>query len=141
MITSGGPEKLLSKEDADRVFGFTKPEWDAAAPTFIVPGWDIRFAKQDTGVHVIGFDPSTGFGFSLQPLYENDTGPPRMIIIGNYFPSGQFPPITPELKSDMETVANNALAPAYKVNANTTTMTMSMGTYDVIEFMVTKAVC
>lgn len=141
MIASGGPEKLLRKEDADRVFGFTKPEWDSAAPTFIAPGWDIRFAKHDTGVHVIGFDPGTGFGFSLQPLYEKNTGPPRMIIVSNYFPSGQFPSITPELKRDMERVANDALAPTYNVKANATTMTLSTGTYDVIEFMVTKALC
>jgi hypothetical protein len=141
MVTSRVPEKLLSKEDAGRIFAFTKAEWDTAAPTFIPGDWDISFAKHNTGLHVIGFDRSTGFGFSLQPLYENDTGPPRMIIIGNYFPSGALPSMTPEQKRDMEIVAIDALAPVYKVKANTTTKAMSAGNYDVVEFMVTIAVC
>jgi hypothetical protein len=139
MVATGGRQKLLSKQDTDRIFAFTKAEWDATAQTFIAPGWDVRFAKHHTGVHVIGFDPSTGFGFSLQPLYKSDIGPPTMIIIGNYFPSGQSPPITPERKIDMETVAIHALGPTYKVKANTTTVAMSSGNYDVIEFMVTIA--
>ena len=139
MIVNGRPDKLLKKEDAARVFALTKPQWDAAALTFIAPGWDVRFAKHDTGVHVIGFDPTTGCGFSLQPLYKSDIGPPAMIIIGNYFPSGQFPPITPERKIDMETIAIHALGPTYKVKTNTTTVAISAGNYDVIEFMVTNA--
>lgn len=141
MITAGRPEKLLSKEDIGRVFALTKREWNAAALTFIAPGWDVRFAKHGTGLHVIAFDPGTGFGLSLQPLYEKDTGQPRMLIIGNYFPSGQLPPMTLELKNDMEAAASNTLAPVYKVKANTTTMAMSAGNYDVIEFMVTIAIC
>ena len=141
MITSRVPEKLLSKHDAGRIFAFTKAEWDAAAPTFIPRDWDISFAKHNTGVHVLGFDRSTGFGFSLQPLFDNKTGPPRMIIIGNYFPSGVLPSMTSELKRNMEIVANKALAPVFKVKAHTTAKAMSVGNYDVVEFMVTIAVC
>jgi hypothetical protein len=59
-----------------------------------------------------------------------------MIVVGNYFPSGQFPPITPELKIDMETIAIHTLGPTYKVAANTTSVALSTGNYDVIEFMV-----
>ena len=139
MKSSGGRQQLISKEDADRIFAFTKSEWDATAQTFIAPGWDMRFAKHDTGVHVIGFEPATGFGFSLQPLYKSDIGPPVMIIVGNYFPSGQFSPIAPELITDMETVAIHTLGPAYKVKVNTTTVTMSVGNYHVIEFMLQAA--
>jgi hypothetical protein len=135
MVTNGGPGKLLSKEDADRVFGFTKPEWDAAAPTFIAPGWDIRFAKHDTGLHVIGSDPSSGFGFSLQPLFQNNTDPPRMVIIGNHFSKEQFPMITAKSKKDMESAAQNALGATYNVKATSTTVEK----FDVIELMVTKA--
>jgi hypothetical protein len=60
MMAKGASEKVISKEDAARIFGFTKNEWDFAAPTFITPALDIRFAKHETGVHVIGFDPDTG---------------------------------------------------------------------------------
>jgi hypothetical protein len=87
----------------------------AKATTFIAPDWHILFGRHESGLQVMGFDPSTGFGFSLQPLYSNDTDLPIMVIIGNYFPSRQFPPPTEELKRDMEAAAQKSLGATYRV--------------------------
>ena len=135
MHTNGGRRRLLSKEEADQVFAMTRIKWNSKAVQFIAPGWELRLYKHITGTQVIGYEPATGFGFSLQPLFANDTDPPTMLTIGNYFKSGQLPPMTEQLRKDTEAFAQDALGPTYSVRLNSTIM----GTVDVIEFLVSRS--
>jgi hypothetical protein len=115
MFTNGGQEKLLSKDEADRVFAMTKGEWETNAPRFIPPGWELVSCKNETGLQVIGYEPTTEFGFSLQPFYGNDTDPPTILILGNYFPQGRLLPMTDHLEADIEAAAQQSLGATYLV--------------------------
>src|SRR6516164_298727 len=88
-------KKLLTKPQADAVFSFTKSQWEArAAGSSLVPiDWHIRFSRHDTGLQILGYEPLTGFGFSVPALYANDTDPPIMVIIRNYFLPRKLPPM------------------------------------------------
>lgn len=118
----GAQETIISKKDADYVFSLTRPEWEKQSRKFFAPGWIVRSAKHETGSQIIGFDPSTGIGLSIQPFYQNDHNPPDMVVVGNYFPIGTLPPMTDELKKDMEIAAQRDLGPKYSVRLNSTKM-------------------
>jgi hypothetical protein len=117
-MNNGSCEKLLTKKQADEVFSFTKSQWEARAAgrSFVPIDWHMRFSRHDTGLQIIGYEPLTGFGFSVQPLYANDTGPPIMVIIRNYFLPGKLPQMTEQLQKDLESAAQRSLGPTYKVN-------------------------
>jgi len=116
-MNNGSHEKLLTKPQADEVFSFTKSQWEAraAGSSFVPIDWHIRFSRHDTGLQIIGYEPLTGFGLSVQPLYANDTDPPIMVIIRNYFLPGKFPQMTEQLQKDLEAVAQRSLGPANNV--------------------------
>ena len=115
MFTNRGQEKLLSKVETDRVFAMTKGEWEMNAPGFIAPDWELVSCKHETGLQVIGYEPTTEFGFSLQPFYGNDTDPPTMLIVGNYFQQGRLLAMTDHLEADIEAVAQQSLGATYSV--------------------------
>lgn len=127
-------ETIISKKDADHVFSLTRPEWEKQSKRFFVPGWTVKSAKHETGSQIIGFDPSTGIGLSIQPLYQNDYNPPDLVIVGNYFPIGALPPMTDELKKDMEVAAQKDLSLMYSVRLNYT----KMENIEAIELILTK---
>src|SRR4029453_18260551 len=77
-------ERLPSKQEMDRMFSITKSQWEVQANRLFLQGYTMLYFKHDTGVQVIGYERATSFGFSIQPLYANDTDPPLMITIGNY---------------------------------------------------------
>jgi hypothetical protein len=127
-------ETIISKKDADHVFSLTRPEWEKQSERFFAPGWTVRSAKHKTGSQIIGFDPSTGIGLSIQPLYQNDHNPPDLVIVGNYFSIGALPPMTDELKKGMEGAAKKDLGPTYSVRLNYT----KMENIEAIELILTK---
>jgi hypothetical protein len=79
-------ETIISKKDADFVFGLTKSEWEKNAPKFFAPGWEVRLSKHETGTMVVGYDPANGYGMSVQPMYRNDCDKPEMVIVGTISP-------------------------------------------------------
>jgi hypothetical protein len=126
----------IRKEEIDRLFSLTKAQWEAMASDFFLPGYKVRYAKHKTGFQVIGCEVSTGFTFSLQPLYGNDTDPPVMVVIGNYFPAGRLlPTMTEKLKRDTEAVARQALGASYDVKLTY----RQMGNIEALEFTLSKA--
>ena len=135
-MNNGSHEKLLTKPQADEVFSFTKSQWEArAVGSNLVPiDWHIRFSRHDTGLQIIGYEPLTGFGFSVQPLYANDTDPPIMVIIRNYFLPGKLPPVTEQLQKGIEAVAQRSLGPTYKVKLKCG----RIENFDSLEFTLTK---
>ena len=127
-------ETIISKKDADFVFGLSKPEWEKNAMKFFAPGWVVRASKHDTGTGVAAFNPANGYGMSVQPLYRNDRDKPEMVIVGNYFPMGALPPMTDDLKRSMESDAQKDLGAGYHVRLNYS----KMEKMDVIELFLTR---
>ena len=53
-------ERLVDKQDADRIFAFNKAQWNSYAEQIGYPeGWEIRLAPFDTGMGVGAYDPKT----------------------------------------------------------------------------------
>jgi hypothetical protein len=127
-------ETIISKKDADHVFSLTRPEWEKQSKGFFAPGWTVRSAKHETGSQIMGFDPSTGIGLSVQPFFQDDNNRPDLVIVGNYFPIGTLPPMTDELKKDMEVATQKDLGLTYSVRLNYT----KMEKIEAIELILTK---
>ena len=108
-------DSIIGKKDADFVFSLTRPEWNKSSKRFFAPGWIIRSVEHESSGQVIGFDPSTGMGLSVQSLYANDHDSPLSVIVGNYFPVGILPPMTDEMKREMETAVQKDLEPSYSI--------------------------
>jgi hypothetical protein len=109
------PEQIISRKDADFVFGLRKDEWEKEVEQFFAAGWVMRSFEFDTGKQVSAFDPPTGIGLSIQPLYRSNHDLPDMVIVGNYFPVGVLPPMTDEAQKAMEAAAQKDLGATYNV--------------------------
>jgi len=83
---------------------------------------------------MIGYEPLSGFGFSVQPLYANDTEPPMMVIIRNYFLPGKLPLVTDQLQQGIEAAAQRLLGPTYNVKLKCG----KIGNFHSLEFTLTK---
>ena len=111
-------EEILSKEDTDRIFSLDRAGWEASLDSSAYPEeWVVRFSRHDTGTAIMAFDSTTGFGLTVQPLYESDDGPPTMLVVGSYFPLGSLPPFTDDQKKGIEKDAVEHLGPRYSVSA------------------------
>jgi hypothetical protein len=111
-------DKPLDKAEVDRVFSYNKTQWTEAASLMAAPGWTHRITEHQTGVQVIAFNPSTGCGISIQPLFNDDRRPPQMVIVGSYVPVGMMPPVTEELKAGIKAQAQEEIGPAYSLEMN-----------------------
>ena len=120
-------ETIISKKDADFVFGLTNLEWEKNAPKFFAPGWVVRSSKHETGTGVAAFNPEEWLRNLCSTLYRNDREKPEMVIVGNYFPMGALPPMTDDLKRSMELDAQKDLGAAYHVRINFTKMCQNSG--------------
>jgi hypothetical protein len=110
-------ETIINKADTDFIFTINKQQWEEYAKRMVVPeGWDIRLSPHDPGTAVGGYNERTGVGMSVQPFYQNDTSPPDILIVGNYFPIGTLPRFTDELKQSMEAAAKKDLGVEYDVS-------------------------
>src|SRR5437867_315469 len=60
-------ERIVNKQDADRIFTFNKAQWNAYAEQIGYPqDWKIRLNRLDTGTGVMAYDPKTGVWLSIQ---------------------------------------------------------------------------
>jgi hypothetical protein len=66
------------------------------------------------------FDPNTGMGLSVQPLFYDNTGPPDSLVVGSYYPSGSLQTFTAELRQELEKEVSRDLGPDYLVSASHT---------------------
>ena len=77
-------EGIVSKTDADRIFGFTRAEWTKYANQATHPdGWEVRLNPMDTGVGMMAYDQKSGYGLSVQPLFADDSSPPFLLIVSS----------------------------------------------------------
>ena len=128
-------ETIVNKEDADYIFSLNRAGWEAYAQRMVHPeGWKVRLSPHDTGTGVMAFDPQTGFGLSVQPFYDGNSGPPTILIVGSYYPLGSLPPFTDDFKKSLERDATKDLGPGYSVSASYT----KMPPFEGIELMITK---
>lgn len=133
-------ERIVSKQDTDRIFAFNKPQWDAYAEQIAYPQhWKFRLNRLDTGTAAMGYDPATGFGLSVQPLYSNDTDPPGLLIVGSYYPAGTFREFPESLKSEIERDARADLGTGYDVSVSFQRFSPFGKAVDVVETTITRA--
>ena len=108
-------DTIISKAEVERLFAMRKAEWDAYAPRLADPKWKIRLNESSTGVGVMAFDPSTGFGMSVQPLYTDDKGPPMVLVVGTFYPTGKPPASLSVPQKELERKARRDLGSRYLV--------------------------
>ena len=65
----------------------------------------------------MAFNTMTGYGLSIQPLYQDDHSPPDMLIVGSYYRADTLPPFTEKVKKEIEEAAKKDLGPSYSVTA------------------------
>ena len=130
--------EIISKKHVDLIFSLEKDkweyEWEKECEKFFAPGWTVRSGEHDTGKHVAAYNPSTGIGFSIHPLYTNEQNLPEMVIIASYFPVGVLSPMTEEIQKEMEAVAQQNLGETYRVRL----IYRRLENLESIELMLTK---
>jgi hypothetical protein len=132
-------ETIISKEDADRIFSMTKPQWEGYARKVQYPkDWTIRLSEQETGNVLMAFNTKGAYGLSVQPLYGDDTSPPDLLIVGSYYPVGSLPAFTKKFKNNVEAAALRDLGPSYSVSARYTKLP-PLETFEGIELTVTRS--
>lgn len=129
-------ESIISKADVERIFSMRKAEWEAYAPRIADPKWNVQLKRVDTGTGVMAFEPSTGMGLSIQPLYLDDKDPPTMLIVGSFYPIGRTPGNLAASEREMEQEAQRHLGHVYAVSARYVKLPPS---WEGIELSVTRS--
>jgi hypothetical protein len=135
LICLSAQEKIISKSDADYIFTLKKPQWEeyikqASHPT----GWEVKIFSLDTGSVMGAFDPETGMGLSVQPLFSNNDSLPEMIIVGSWYPKGMIT-ITDEVMRGIENESKKDLGSKYYIKLNC----RKEPKWDIIEIIIMKA--
>jgi hypothetical protein len=138
-VRASGGERIVNKQDTDRVFALNKADWNAAAEQTGHPeGWTVRLSRLETGTGVGSFNAKTGIGLTVQPLYTKDKGPPDVLIVESYYPVGTLREFTDETKRNMEAAAQSDLGDAYAVRLRFRTVE-SPARFDLAEIRITQA--
>lgn len=136
---ANGQERLISRKDADRIFGLRRPLWEAETRQWAAPpGWTVRLVSVPTGTGVVVMDPKTSTGLGVQPLFKNAQGPPDMIVVESYYPAGAFREYSAQTQRDMEAAAGLDLGPAYAISVSFNRMESPPPGFDVIEVTITR---
>jgi hypothetical protein len=120
------------------VFGLNKADWNSAAEQISHPGgWTVRLNRLETGTGFGAFDPKTGMGLSVQPLYMDIKGPPAMLIVTSYYPVGTFRQFSDQAKKNIEAAARSDLGDGYAVRIKFSTVE-SPAPFDLAEITITR---
>lgn len=110
---------LVSKADTTYIFSLNRLEWEAYATRVThPPDWNVSLSPHHTGTAVMAFNPATGSGMSIQPLYRDDENPPEVLIFGSYYPRGTLPVFSSDLQRQTEEQAHEDLGSQYSVVAS-----------------------
>lgn len=138
-LASATDETIVNRQDTDRIFSFDRAQWESYARQITYPpGWKIRLQPVDTGTGIMALDLEENMGLSVQPLFMDEAGPPRMLIVGSYYPGGTFPSFSDDLRKEMEAAARSDLGPAYSVSISFKRMAPFGTESDVVEVMIRK---
>ena len=131
-------ERIVSKQDADRIFGLNRSQWEAEARRMVdSQTWKVLPGGSDQGTGVIATDPKTGVGLAVRPSFR-DAGPPETLVVGSYYPSGTFRRFSDQTRREMEAAAGSDLGKAYSVAVAFSSTTSPAPGYDVVEVIITR---
>ena len=110
---------LVSQAETAYIFSLNRHEWETYATRVEhPPSWNVNLSPNQTGTAVMAFDPATGVGLSVQPLYRGDDNSPESLIFGSYYPLGTLPAFTSNLQRETEEQARDDLGSQYSVVAS-----------------------
>ncbi len=136
---SAGQERIVSKQDADRIFGLNRPQWEAEARRMVdSQTWKVWPGPGDQGTGVMATDPKTGVGLAVRPSFRNAQGPPEALVVGSYYPVGTFRRFSDQTRRDMEAAAGSDLGPAYALTVSFSSMASPTPGFDVVEVIITR---
>jgi hypothetical protein len=128
-------DNMISKEDADLIFSFTRSQWEAYARRVIHPwGWETRVVPVSTGSRIMSVNVQSGMALSVQAIFTDDHSTPDMLIVGCWHVTGTSS-FTESLKQSINQAVRHDLGPAYSVSVNFERVSR----FDVVEFTITKA--
>ena len=134
-IEGASAEEIISKDDADYIFSLDRDGWEEYVNRMEYPdGWSARKSTHNTGTGIMAYDPATGFGLSVQPMYGNTNESPDMIIVGSYYPKGTIPLMDEELKERLRKESEEDLGPSYTVSV----LFADAPPFEGVELLVTK---
>src|SRR5439155_13842613 len=135
-----GQERIVNKQDADRIFGLSRPQWEAEVTRMVrFQGWKVQPSSGDTGTGVVAQDPNTGVGLAVQPLFRNAQGPPETLVVGSYYPAGTFRRFSEQTRREIEAIASSGLGPAYSLSVSFSTRVSPPPGFDVVEVIIIRA--
>jgi hypothetical protein len=136
---SAGQERIVSKQDADRIFRLSRSQWEAEARRMVESQvWKVWPGPAHQGTGVMATDPKTGVGLAVRPSFTDPKGPPEMLVVGSYYPVGTFRRFSDQTRREMEAAAGSDLGKAYSVTvAFSSTATPAPG-FDVVEVIITR---
>jgi len=136
---SAAQERLVSKQDADRIFGLNRSQWEAEARRMVdSQTWKIWPGPVDRGTGIIATDPKTGVGLAVRPSFRDAQGPPETLVVGSYYPSGTFRRFSDQTRREMEAAAGSDLGKAYSVAVAFSSTTLPPPGFDVVEVIITR---
>jgi len=143
MITLAAPdgqERIVNKQDADRIFGLNRSQWEQEVTRLVnFQSWKVQPNPGDTGTGVIALDPKTGVGLAVRPLFRDAQGPPGTLVVGSYYPAGTFRRFNEQTRREMETIASSDLGPAYSLSVSFSTRVSPPPGFDVVEVIIIRA--
>jgi len=132
-------ERIVSKQDADRIFGLNRSQWEAEARRMVESQtWKVLPGAGDEGTGVIATDPKTGVGLAVRPSFRNPQGPPETLVVGSYYPSGTFRQFSDQTRREMEAAAGSDLGKAYSVAVAFSSTRSPAPGFDVVEVIITR---
>jgi len=133
-------ERIVSERDADRIFRLSRSQWEDEAKRLVQSeGWKVQPGPNDAGTGVITFDPKTGVGLAVRPLFPDAQGPPETLVVGSYYPTGTFRRLTDQTQKELEATTGSDLGPGYTLTVSFSIMTSPPPGFDVVEILITRA--
>ncbi|MGH7306454.1 MAG: hypothetical protein ACRELZ_24505 [Candidatus Rokuibacteriota bacterium] len=136
---STGQERLVSKQDADRIFRLSRAQWEAEARRMVESQtWKVWPGPTDQGTGVMATDPKTGVGLAVRPSFSDPQGPPETLVVGSYYPVGTFRRFSDQTRREMEAAAGSDFGTAYQVAVAFSSTARPAPGFDVVEVIITR---
>jgi len=137
---SAGQERLVSKKDADRIFGLNRTQWEAEARRMVESQtWKVLPGSGEQGTGVMATDPKTGVGLAVRPSFRNPQESPETLVVGSYYPVGTFRRFSDQTRREMESAAGSDFGSAYSVSVAFSSTPSPAPGFDVVEVIITRA--
>jgi hypothetical protein len=137
---TAGQERLVSKQDADRIFRLSRSQWEAEARRMVdSQTWKVWPGSGEKGTGVMATDPKTGVGLAVRPSYRDPQGPPEALVVGSYYPVGTFRRFSDQTRRELESAAGSDFGSAYSVTVAFSSTPSPAPGFDVVEVIITRA--